>query len=40
MSYTWAAYLVALLAVLVWVGIIALKLRRLEREVRELPRRG
>ena len=39
MSYTWAAYLVALVAVLVWVGIIALKLRRLEREVRE-PRRG
>ena len=38
MSYTWAAYLVALLAVLVWVGIISLKVRRLEREIRERER--
>jgi hypothetical protein len=35
-KYLWAAYLVVLLAVLVWVGIIALKLQRLEREVGEI----
>lgn len=35
MSYAWAAYLVVLLTLVVWLGIIALKLRRLEREVRE-----
>jgi hypothetical protein len=42
-KYLWAAYLVVLLAVLVWVGIVALKLQRLEREVgelAELARRG
>ena len=42
-KYLWAAYLVVLLAVLAWVGIIALKLQRLEREVGELvelARRG
>lgn len=35
-KYLWAAYLVVLLAVLVWVVIIALKLQRLEREVGEI----
>ena len=42
-KYLWGAYLVVLLAVLVWVGIIALKLQRLERElgeIVELARRG
>jgi hypothetical protein len=42
-KYLWAAYLVVLVAVLAWVGIIALKLQRLEREVGEiveLARRG
>ena len=42
-KYLWAAYLVVLLAVLVWVAIIALKLQRLERElgeIVELARRG
>lgn len=39
MRYEWAAYLVVLLAVLVWVGIIALKLQRLERELSELERK-
>ena len=35
-KYLWAAYLVVLVAVLAWVGIIALKLQRLEREVGEI----
>ncbi len=35
-KYLWAAYLVVLLTVLVWVLIIALKLSRFEREVGEL----
>jgi len=42
-KYLWAAYLVVFVAVLAWVGIIALKLQRLEREVGEiveLARRG
>jgi hypothetical protein len=35
-KYLWGAYLVVLVAVLVWVAIIALKLQRLEREVGEI----
>ena len=38
--YLWAAYLVFFLAVLVWVGIIALKLQRLEQELGELVERA
>lgn len=38
-KYLWAAYVVLLVAVLVWVGIIALKLQRLEQEVGELVER-
>lgn len=39
-KYLWAAYLVVFVAVLVWVGIIALKLQRLEQEVGELVERA
>lgn len=39
-KYTAAAYAVVLLAVLVWVAIIAAKLARLERETGELAELG
>lgn len=39
-KYLWAAYLVVLLAVLVWVAIISLKLQRFEREIADLVERA
>jgi CcmD family protein len=38
-KYVTAAYLVVLVAVLAWIVIHAVKLQRLEREVRELEER-
>lgn len=39
-KYLWAAYLVVLVAVLVWVAIISLKLQRFEREIADLVERA